>query len=82
MNIVLKCYFYACWYLLTPGMIIFIIAMAFSGYAPIWGKDGEPSDVYPEWSNGLAMTMSMSPIIICVPYFLIRYLTAIFIIQN
>ncbi|CBY07021.1 unnamed protein product [Oikopleura dioica] len=71
MNIVLKCYFYACWYLLTPGMIIFIIAMAFSGYAPIWGDDGEPSDVYPEWSNGLAMTMSMSPIIISVPYFLI-----------
>ena len=70
MNVILKGYFYSCWYLLTPGMIIFITAMAFSGYGPIWSGDGK--EVYPEWSNGLAMTMSMSPIIVCVPYFIIR----------
>ncbi|CAG5103406.1 Oidioi.mRNA.OKI2018_I69.chr1.g759.t1.cds [Oikopleura dioica] len=69
MNVILKGYFYSCWYLLTPGMIIFITAMAFSGYGPIWSGDGK--EVYPEWSNGLAMTMSMSPIIVCVPYFII-----------
>jgi len=51
-------------------MILFIIGMAFAGYKTIGQAYGD-EEVYPAWTNNLAMIMSMSPVIVSVAYFVV-----------
>lgn len=81
-SIITKGYFYSMWYLITPVMLLYVIITAFSSYDTIAngyrGVTGDAADspiqVFPEWSNTIAMLMSMTPAVIIVVYFVVSIL--------
>ncbi|XP_064620268.1 sodium- and chloride-dependent glycine transporter 1-like [Lineus longissimus] len=59
-------YWVACWTVLTPGLIVFIIIFSMSNYVPVNYADYK----YPGWAEALGWLMSASSII-CIPILMI-----------
>lgn len=73
-NIVARGYFYSMWFVGTPIMLAFILGYTFANYQTIgemYGFDN-PTDglgeIYPAWSNTMAMLMSFSPVVAILGY--------------